>query len=163
VVYGQLGREQDAIRAAGQAEELYPDDPQDDPSFLYAEFTPASLTLERGLAYVALAEQFPGRGYQQKAAGIFGQAQASYMGSPDRIRFEIVNHQASTAVLLGDLDAFETYMTRGRDGASQLGSRQRLKEMRMIWDRAITRWPGDQRLKALGDSLLLARTGEEPA
>ena len=41
VVYGQLGREQDAIRAAGQAEELYPDDPQDDPSFLYAEFTPA--------------------------------------------------------------------------------------------------------------------------
>jgi tetratricopeptide (TPR) repeat protein len=163
VVYGQLGREQEAIRAAGQAEELYPDDPQDDPSFLYAEFTPASLTLERGLAYVALAEQFPGRGYQQKAAAIFGQAQADRTGSPDRIRFEIVNHQANTAVLLGDLDAFQTYMTLGRDGASQLGSRQRLKEMRMIWDRAITRWPGEQRLKALGDSLLLARAGEEPA
>jgi tetratricopeptide (TPR) repeat protein len=163
VVYGQLGREQDAIRAAGQAEELYPDDPQDDPSFLYAEFTPASLTLERGLAYAALAEQFPGRGYQQKAAGIFAVAQADRTGSPDRIRFEIVNHQASTAVLLGDLDAFETHMMCGRDGVSQLGSRQRLKEMRMIWDRAITRWPGEQRLKDLGDSLLLARTGEEPA
>ena len=54
-------------------------------------------------------------------------------------------------------------MMCGRDGVSQLGSRQRLKEMRMIWDRAITRWPGEQRLKDLGDSLLLARTGEEPA
>jgi tetratricopeptide (TPR) repeat protein len=163
VVYGQLGREQDAIRAVGQAEELYPDDPQEDPSFLFAEFTPASLTLERGLAYVALAEQFPGRGYQQNAAGIFGQAQADQTGSPDRIRFEIVNHQAKTAVLLGDLDAFETHMMCGRDGASQLGSRQRLKEVQMIWDRAVSRWPGEQRLKDLGDSLLLARTGEEPA
>jgi tetratricopeptide (TPR) repeat protein/transcriptional regulator with XRE-family HTH domain len=163
VVYGQLGREQDAIRATGQAEELYPDDPQDDPSFLYAEFTPASLTLERGLAYVALAEQFPGRGFEQKAAGIFGQAQADRAGSPDRIRFEIINHQASTAVLLGDLDAFETHMMSGHDGASQLGSRQRLREMRTIWDHALVRWPGEQRLKDLGGSLVLARTGEEPA
>ena len=106
------------IRAAGQAEELYPDDPQDDPSFLYAEFTPASLTLERGLAYVALAEQFPGRGYQQKAAGIFGQAQADRTGSPDRIRFEIVNHQASTAVCSVTWTRSRTHMMRGRDGAA---------------------------------------------
>jgi tetratricopeptide (TPR) repeat protein len=119
VVYGQLGREQDAIRAAGQAEELYPDSPEEDPSFLYAEFTPASLALERGLAYVALAEQFPGRGYQHKAAAIFDRAGQPAHAIPDRIRFEIVNHQAGIAVLLGDLDAFETFMSCGRPGHRQ--------------------------------------------
>jgi transcriptional regulator with XRE-family HTH domain len=61
VAYAQLGREHDALSAAGRAEELYPASPYDDPSFLYAEFTPASLTLERGLSYLALAERFPGR------------------------------------------------------------------------------------------------------
>jgi hypothetical protein len=45
VVYGQLGREQDSIRAAAQAEELYPDQPEQDPSYLYAEFTRGSLAL----------------------------------------------------------------------------------------------------------------------
>ena len=57
VVYGQLRREQDAIRSARLAEQLYPDYPEQDRSFLYAEFTPASLTLEHGLAYVALADR----------------------------------------------------------------------------------------------------------
>src|ERR1035441_6755355 len=163
VGYRPLGREQHAIRAAGQAGELYPDDPEDDPSFLYAEFTPASLVLERGLAYVALAEQFPGRGYQQQAAEIYVEAQADRTGSPDRIRFEIVNQQANTAFLLDDLEAFEVHIRHGLDGASQLGSRQRLKEMRAIWDRAIARWPGEGRLKALGDGLRHAATAEEPA
>ncbi len=153
VVYGQLGREQDAIRAAGQAEELYPDRPEDDPSFLYAEFTPASLVLERGLAFIALAEQFPGRGYQHKAADIFSRAGQPAADIPDRIRFEIVNHQANAAVLLGDLDAFEAFMSDGLDGVALLGSRQRLREMRATWHRAAERWPREQRLKALGDGL----------
>lgn len=62
VAYGQLRREQESIRSAGLAEEIYPDHPEEDRAFLYAEFTPAPLALERGLAYVALAEQYPGRG-----------------------------------------------------------------------------------------------------
>ncbi len=64
VVYGQLGRDRDALRCLDVAQDLYPDQPELDPSSLYAEFTPASLTLEKGLAYLALAEQYPNRGYQ---------------------------------------------------------------------------------------------------
>jgi tetratricopeptide (TPR) repeat protein len=161
VVYGQLGREQDSIRAAGQAEELYPDRPEDDPSFLYAEFTPASLVLERGLAYVALAGRFPGRGHQGKAAAIFGQAMEPALQMPDRIRFEIVNHQADTAVLLGDLDAFETFWDQGLAGATMLASKQRLREMRAVWSRATARWPGEDRVKGLGDSLRHTAIGQE--
>jgi len=152
VVYGQLGREQDALRSTGHAEELYPDRPEDDPSYLYAEFTRSSLALERGLAYVALAEQFPGHGYQNRAADIFGEAAGA---GPARIQFEIVNHQAGVAVLQGDLDRFEAYMTQGMDGVALLGSRQRLREMQATWQRAAIRWPAEKRLKAIGAGLQL--------
>ena len=106
VVYGQLGREQDALRATGHAEELYPGRPEDDPSYLYAEFTRSSLALERGLAYVALAGQFPGRGYQDRAADIFGEARwptlATRPGSSSR---SSTTSTSAVAVLQGDLDA----------------------------------------------------------
>ena len=153
VVYGQLGREQDSVRAAAEAEELYPEHPEQDPSYLYAEFTPGSLALERGLACIALAEKFPGRGYGETAASVFAQAAVPGPAVPDRIRFEIVNHQARTAVLLGDLDAFEGFMAQGLEGAALLGSRQRLRETRATWLRAQQQWAGEQRLRALRDGL----------
>jgi tetratricopeptide (TPR) repeat protein/transcriptional regulator with XRE-family HTH domain len=151
VVYGQLSREKDAIRATGLAEELYPDNPEQDRSFLYAEFTPASLSLESGLAYAALAEQYPGRGYEDKAAEIFGRVDRMTSAVPDRIRFEIINHQARTAVLRGDLDAFEMYLNRGLDGVVLLGSGQRRREMQAALGQARKVWPHEARVMALSD------------
>jgi hypothetical protein len=151
VVYGQLGCEQDALRSVGFAEQIYPAHPEQDRSYLYAEFTQASLTLEQGLSYVALAEGQPDRDYQRKAADIFARIeQAPPASVPDRIRFEIINHQARTAVLLNDLDAFENYLSRSVDGIVQLGSKQRQKEMHTAWQRAVEQWPNEPRLKALG-------------
>ena len=155
VVYGQLRREQDAIRSARLAEQLYPDYPEQDRSFLYAEFTPASLTLEHGLAYVALADQYPGRGYQHKAADTFARIEQMTSVVPDRIRFEIINHQATTAVLLNDLDAFEIYISRALDGVVLLPSKQRQREIRTAWHRAVETWPRERRLKALSEGLKL--------
>jgi len=165
VVYGQLSREQDAIRSAELAGEIYPDQPEQDPSFLYAEFTPASLTLEQGLAYIALAEQYPGRGYQRKAADIFERVEkAAPTDVPDRIRFEIINHQARTAVLLDDIDAYEMYAHRGLDGVVLLGSRQRLREVERAWRSATEKWPRERRVRALSERLQLASGdgGKEP-
>jgi len=153
VVYGQLSREREAVRATGLAEELYPDDPEQDPSFLYAEFTPASLSLETGLAYAALAEQYPGRGYEHKAAGIFARVDEMTSAVPDRIRFEVVNHQARTAVLTGDLDAFEGYMNRGIEGVVLLASGQRRREMQAALRLALNLWPRETRMKALTDGV----------
>jgi hypothetical protein len=157
VVHAQLRREQDATRSAGLAEELYPDDPEQDPSFLYAEFTPASLTLEQGLTYVALAEQYPGRnpgrGYQHRAADIFSRIEKATSQAPARIQLEIINYQAATAVLLNDLDAFEIYMNRALEGVSMLASRQRRREIKIAWSRAVSVWPHERRLSALNEGL----------
>lgn len=156
VAYGQLRREQEAIRSAGVAEELYPDNPEHDPSFLYAEFTPASLTLERGLAFVALAEQFPGRSYQEKAAEIFGRLSSMGSSVPDRIRFEIINHQAATAVLRDDLEAFEAYVRQAIEGVVLLASKQRLRELKVAWRKAAHIWPREPKLKELREGIRVA-------
>lgn len=151
VVYGQLGREQEAIRSTGLAEECYPDHPEQDRSFLYAEFTPASLTLERGLAYVALAGQYPGQNYARKAADIFANLGQTTSAVPDRIRYEIVNHQAATAVHLNDLEAFESFMAGAFEGVIVLGSKQRRKEAQHACHLADDRWPREPRIKALSE------------
>jgi tetratricopeptide (TPR) repeat protein len=159
VVYAQLGRASEAIRAAGLAEELYPDQPEQDQSFLYAEFTPASLTLEQGLAYVALARQRADQGYAQRAADIFMRLNTTPAAVPDRIRFEIINQQAATAVYLNDLEAFEAYMTSALDGVALLGSKQRQKEAGQAWVLATEKWPGEPRMRALTENKLLIVDG----
>lgn len=159
VVYGQLGRERETLESVELAEQLYPEQPEHDPSYLYAEFTRASLTLEQGLAFAALAERRPERGYQQTAANVFARVEHAVQTSvPDRIRFEIINHQAATAVLLGDMEAFEVYMARGVEGAILLGSKQRQKEVRAAWRVANEAWPAEPRLRNIGRDLMPALT-----
>jgi len=159
VAYGQLGRERETLEAVEMAEQLYPEHPEHDPSHLFAEFTRASLTLEQGLAYAALARLHPQRGYQQTAAKVFARVeQAAQATVPDRIKYEIINHQASTAVLLGDLEAFEGHISHGVEGARLLGSKQRRKEVRAAWRLATEAWPAEPRLRAIGRDLMPALT-----
>jgi tetratricopeptide (TPR) repeat protein len=162
VVYGQVGREDDAIRSAQTAQDCYPQHPEHDPSFLYAEFTPASLALENGLAYLALAEQHPERGYERKSAATLEQfGHRSPTSEPDRIRYEIVNAQARACVLLNDLDAFESYACAGLDGAMRLQSQQRFREAEEAVRCASGRWPQERRLLAISERLQLARSGSD--
>jgi hypothetical protein len=114
------------------------------------------LGLRQGLAFLALAEQHQGRGYQHMAADMLGKIdQAPTMTVSDRIRFEIANHQARAAVLLDDVDAFELYIHRGLDGVVLLGSKQRLREARHAWQLAMTRWPNERRLVTVTERLQL--------
>src|SRR5262249_45398181 len=154
VVYGQLGHERQTLRATDLASQLYPTRPEHDPSFLYAEFTHAALVLEHGLAHMALAEREPGSSHRRTAADIFARIeQTAPAAVSDRIRYEIINHQARTAVLCNDLDAFETYASLGAEGVRRLGSGQREKELRIACERAIQRWPHERRLNRLSAQL----------
>lgn len=152
VVYSQLGRDKDALTSINRAEELYPAVPEHDPSFLYAEFTRASLTLERGLAYLALAEHFPTRGYQRVAADVFSAIDSpSSARAPDRIRYEIANHRARAAVLSDDLDAFEEHVNCGLAGIHLLRSTQRQTELAAALRLAAEAWPTEKRLNPIRD------------
>jgi tetratricopeptide (TPR) repeat protein len=154
VAYAQLGRVQDALRGCGLARDLYPASPDADPAWLYAEWTPASLALEEGLSYAALAASHPGRGYSGQAAGVFARAAGGgQQPVPDRIRYEAIARQATVTVLDGDLDGYEELAAAGLAGAVMLGSVQRYRELRAAWQQASARWPGSRRVAAAGDAL----------
>jgi len=149
-----MQREQAALQALGQVEELYPEHPEQDPSGLYAAL-PVSPILERGLTYLCLAEHSPGHKYEHAAWATFEQIERPSVSPPvpERVRFEIVNHQARTAVLMNDLDACEVYLDRGFDGAARLRSRPRYHEACAVWRRAKGVWPDEPRVKVLHDRL----------
>ena len=151
VAYAQQKREQDALSSLGLAQDLYPDYPENDPSFLYADFSPASMVLEKGLTYLALAQYFPDHSYKQDAWDSFARIEKLQAESsvPERIFFEVVNHQAETAVQLGNRELFHTYLEKGVDGANRLRSSQRRQEIREVYQQALERWPHESSMKKL--------------
>jgi tetratricopeptide (TPR) repeat protein len=161
-VYGQLGREREAIHSIGRAQDLFPDDPEQDPSFLFADVPSAGVILQQGMAYLALAGQLPGRGYAEKAAQVFGELDRGSRAAPERIRVEIANHHAATAVHLNDLDAFVLHMADAIEGTAALRSAQRQKEAAAAWDLAAARWPREPRVLELGDGARLIRPDPAP-
>jgi tetratricopeptide (TPR) repeat protein len=158
VAYAQQREEQEALRALGLARELYPEYPENDPSYLYAEFSPASFILEEGLTYLALAGHFPDQYYAQQAWEHFQHIETMRAERivPDRIFYEITNRQAETALMLQDAELFQTYWERGITGATLLHSRQRYQEAAEIYEKATTAWPDEPSVKALQERLHLS-------
>lgn len=148
-----LGQERSALAYLEQAQEAYPDHPEQDPSFLYAEFTPASFILDRGLAYLALARHRPDSGYERTAWDTFAELERlSPDGSvPQRIHGEILNQQAATAVQMRDMELFASYVQMGVAGARALQSDQRLHEALVVWRLAVDAWPSERRVQALAE------------
>jgi transcriptional regulator with XRE-family HTH domain/tetratricopeptide (TPR) repeat protein len=147
VVYAQLGRDRESLESGASAVALYPSNPTEDPSSVYAEFTPASLALERGIACLELANRTDSRGYSRQAVEILEAAlDAPAQPVPHRIRFEIVSHQARAAVLLRDLESFERHINDGIRGMESLPSAQRQRELVAAWRLAQEAWPSERRI-----------------
>ena len=138
VVYAQRGQEQEALHFLHLAQQAYPDDPENDPSFLYAEFSPASRFLEEGLTFLALTQHYPDHAYDLKAWETLAQVEEQQSKSlvPPRILFEITNHQAATALVLRNQELFRTYLEKGIQGANALNSKQRRREAVEVYKQA---------------------------
>lgn len=151
VVYAQQKLEQEALHALHLAQNLYPHHPENDPSYLYAEFSPASLVLEEGLTHLALAEHFPGRPHRLQAWKSFARIDELVVRTavPERIFFEITNQRAATAVLLKELELVRIYIEQGLEGAQRLNSKQRLQEISTVYQQALVVWPDEKRLEDL--------------
>ncbi|HYU75696.1 MAG TPA: helix-turn-helix transcriptional regulator [Ktedonobacteraceae bacterium] len=156
VVYAQQGQEQEALHFMELAQKSYPEHPENDPSFLYAEFTPASMILEEGLTHLALAQHYPDRAYSKNAWGTFARIEEpqSLVSVPRRIFFEITNQQAETALALGDQELFRAYLEKGIQGANALNSKQRRREAIETYKKAQSIWPREPRIRELADLFL---------
>jgi DNA-binding SARP family transcriptional activator len=151
VCYGQQNREEDAKRYLLLAQQEYPLYPEADSSFLYAEFSPSSLVLEKGRVHLALTQHQPDGSYPQQAWNIFTGVQAgpSKLIISERIRYEIVNYMAETALALRERDLCCDYLSQGARGAILLGSAKRRKEVVTTRNKALNLWPHEGRVKEL--------------
>jgi tetratricopeptide (TPR) repeat protein len=153
VVYAQQKQRQEALRYMHLAQELYPEYPEADLSFLYAEFSPSSMILEEGLTHLALARHYPDGQYPQQTWDTFARIEKlkTQTPIPERIRIEILNHQATTALVLKDVDTFCDRLEQGVDGAKRLGSEKRRQEAIEVYKDARKIWPHEIRVRELAD------------
>lgn len=155
VVYAQMKQKQQALRYLCLAQETYPDNPENDSSFLYAEFSLPSLFMEIGRTYLALTQHYPEEQYSRQAWNTFSQVEKQpTILVPERIRVETLNYQAKTAVALRNLDLLCKYLEQGACGAKSLSSEKRRREAIEIYREAKSIWPNEMRVKELADLLL---------
>ena len=151
VASAQLCHCKKALDYLDAAQRSYPSRPETDTSFLYAEFSPSSLVMEMGRVHLALAEHYPDGQHAQDAwdtlVGI--EEPTSQFVISERIRCEVVNYQAKTALALGDRDLCYHYLERGAQGAVSLRSAKRRSEVLATRNKALLRWPHDRQVKEL--------------
>ena len=144
--YAQCGQEQEAVRCLRLAQEVFPEIPENDPGFLFADGGRFTLTLWEGLTRLDLDQP-------QEAWDAFAQIEQlpPTIIVPERMRLEIINHRAEAAIALGDQERFCAYIEAGITGAKNLGSERRYNEAFEVYKLAKQLWRNEPRVKELQD------------
>ena len=144
----QCNREQDALRYLGLAREVFPEQPENDQSFLFSDAGYFSLALYEGLTHLGL-------GNAKEALEAFEQITKYPEGAtPERVRVEIINHEAQTAIVMRDQELFKSYLLSGLEGAIRLGSEKRRQEAWGAYGQAKNVWYNDKGIILLRKDLL---------
>jgi DNA-binding SARP family transcriptional activator len=160
--YAQVGQVQNALYCSGKAHEVFPEHiGKVEPNYSDCGILP--MLLWEGIAYEHLGAITLDRTMPKRSKVLYMQAQNTFakherlapaITAPERIRVEIINQQAATAIAQGDMELFGTYLQAGAQGAKALGSDKRMQEAIANWKAACKRWPHEQRVLELADVLL---------
>ena len=144
--YAQIGQKQDALRYLGMAQETFPEAPEKDVSFTYADCGASSLNHYGGLIYMELDQP-------QKAWETFAEVEKlkQRIVIPERTIIEIVNCQAESAVAQRNLDLASTHIQAGVTGALKLKSERRFADTFAVYKNMRLVWPYEPQVKALGE------------
>jgi tetratricopeptide (TPR) repeat protein len=144
--HAQCGQQQEAERYLGQAQATPLATSEMIPEVLYTDFGSPLVILYTGRAYRGLNQ--PGQAwnvYEQIAA------LRATVAVPERIRLEIINHQAEAALLLNDQERFCTTLRQGIAGAQAIRSARRRQEAIDIYGMARVVWPHERRVGEMGE------------
>ncbi|MGH2507768.1 MAG: hypothetical protein ACRDHZ_10265, partial [Ktedonobacteraceae bacterium] len=142
--YAHIDQHQSALTYAGMANDAFPEHPETDPSFSFADFDRPWMILWEGITRSQL-------GQTQQALDIFNRIKQPTIVVPERIRIEIMNQQAKTAILVGDVEQGAAYVEAGLTGAKALGSQRRYSEAYENFQQMRLLWPQEQRVTELGE------------
>jgi tetratricopeptide (TPR) repeat protein len=142
--YAQCQQKPEADQYLGLAQETFPDNPEADPSFLYADCGLSSLNHYQGLIY----NKF---GHPKKAWETFADVEKlkSKVVVPERTIIEIINCQAEAAVAQKDMKLACAHVQTGIAGARRLKSEKRFHDTYSIYKQMRRIWPHEQGVKQL--------------
>ena len=162
--YAQVGQVQNALYCSGEAHEVFPKPTEnDEPIYISAACGMPLMLVWEGTAYEHLGKFALDRMMPKRSKVLYTQAQDTFarleqldpaITVPERVRVQIINHQAATAIAQGDMELFRAYLQAGVQGAKALGSDKRMQEAIANWKAARQRWPHEQHIVELADVLL---------
>ncbi len=142
VAYAHMDQKQEALTYLSLAKDTFPDHPEADPSFYFAEFDRPWLIMGEGIVRSKI-------GQTKQALDTFSRIDQPDIIVPERIRLEIINQQAKSAIIAGDLEQGSAYVETGVIGAKSLGSQRRHSEAYDNFKRITLLWPQERRAKEL--------------
>lgn len=144
VACAHIGQPQNALTYLGLAHNTFPEHPETDPSFSWAEFDLSQMILWEGIMRTQL-------GQPQQALDILKRIEQPDFTASERLRVQIINQQAKTAIFANDLEQGAAYVKTGLVGAKALGSQRRYSEAYENFQQMWLLWPQEKRVMELGE------------
>lgn len=142
--YAQFDREQEALRCISQAYESFPEQPEADSTFLYADCGYFTLILWEGLMYLDLKQPKEADKAFTRVDGLQPKEKV-----PERVRIEFLNYQAETFVALRDMERSYAYLEAAVKASLALGSERRYTQAAEVFQKMCVVWPHESRVKTL--------------
>jgi transcriptional regulator with XRE-family HTH domain len=142
----QGGQVDEALNALGHAYESFPEKPEEDPSFLYADCDYFTIVLWDGLVHLDIDQPEAARKAFERIDGLQPKTRL-----PEKVRIEFLNYQAETFTRLGAMDEAHTYLEEAVKASLALGSERRYNEAHEIYKQMRIIWRNEPGIRELGD------------
>lgn len=141
----QGGQVDEALNALSRAYENFPEKPEEDPSFLYADCDYFTIVLWDGLVHLDIDQPEAARNAFERIDGLQPKIKL-----PEKVRIEFLNYQAETFAQLGALDEAYAYLEEAVKASLALGSERRYNEAQEIYRHMHIVWRSEPKIKQLG-------------
>jgi transcriptional regulator with XRE-family HTH domain len=141
-IQASMGREKEALQFLQLAFAVFPDQPENDPSFLYTRCDRSLLYLYEGLIFLRL-------GQPKVAWDAFSQVDDLKPAPSERIRTEFLHQKAYTSCLLGNIVQSCIYLEAAARAAQEIESDLAFSEVYALYMHMLSLWGQESRVKAL--------------
>lgn len=146
LAYAQCGQKQEALKYLALTKDTFPEHPEDDPSFAYADCGLSSIYHYEGLMYLEFNQPKEAWETFVQVAGL-----KSKVGVPERTLIEIVNCQAEAAVAERNIEKACACIQVGVAGALRLKSEKRFNDTFAIYKQMRQVWPFERPVQSLAE------------
>ncbi len=148
--YAQSGLKQEALSCLSIAYENFPEKPEGDPNFLYADCEHFTLLLWAGLTRLDLA-QFD---EAAKSFALVDGLQPKIKVS-EKVRIAFLIYQAATFIALRNMEQACDYLEAAIKASLVLGSERRYRESLEVFAQMQSQWGREKRVTSLGELFMV--------